>query len=331
MKTAIVLSGLSVLLAVAAGGLGHQPAVAATSHMPARAAPANAPAEHAATPSAGPAWWHPADTGPNNGPEFQWELDHPLNVKSAADMGTGALNAAGHVAPGPTVFDIDGIENPASTVTALHALGDKAICYIEIGSAGNYYSASDEGIPATYYAQLKAASDMGRKMSGYPEYYVNVNAASTVSIMESMISQQCAAKGFDAVEPDIGDSYTDRTNFTITEAQNEAYDNTLGAYAHSLGLAWGQKNGDNDAAFSKAQEPTADFLLTEECNYYRTCAIVAPPYVQAGKLVLNAEYTDDWGSNTAADLGKFCAADISGGIDGTLFKSALAGQHNPCQ
>lgn len=318
----IIAGGLSMLLvAVALGGLSHQPAVAAAS-------PARAPA---LSTSGAPTWWHPTDTGPNSGPEFQWEIDHPLNVNSAADMGTGALNAAGKVAASPTVFDIDGIENPASTVTALHALGDKAICYIEIGSAGNYYSASDEGIATTYYAQLKAAGDMGRKMQGYPEYYVNINAASTISIVEAMIRQQCAAKGFDAVEPDIGDSYTDRTNYAISETQNEVYDNTLGAYAHSLGLAWGQKNGDDNSAFSKAQEPTADFLLTEECNYYQSCAIVAPPYVQAGKLVLNAEYTDDWGSKTASDLGKFCPADISGHIDGTLFTSALAGQHNPCQ
>src|SRR6266705_2446432 len=148
------------------------------------------------------------------------------------------------VAANPTVFHIDGIETPASTVTALHGLGDKAICYIEIGSAGNYYAASGEGIPVSYYAQLKAAGDLGAKMAGYPEYYLKINSPSTVSIIESMIRQQCAAKGFDAVEPDIGDSYTDNNGFGITEVQNAAYDNTLGTYAHSLGLAWGQKKGD---------------------------------------------------------------------------------------
>jgi len=168
-------------------------------------------------------------------------------------------------------------------------------------------------------------------MSGYPEYYVNINSASTVSIIESMIKQQCAAKGFDAVEPDIDDSYTDKTGFKISEAQNIAYDQKLGAYAHSLGLAWGQKNGDNDAAFSRALEPTTDFLLTEECNFYKTCGIVTPPYVKAHKLVLNAEYTNDWGSNGTKDLGKFCPADIKGGINGVLFNATLSGWRRPCQ
>ena len=205
------------------------------------------------------------------------------------------------------------------------------ICYIEIGSAGNYYSAADEGIAVSYHDQLQAAGDLGGAVPGYPENYLNINAPSTVSIIESMIRQQCAAKGFDAVEPDIDDSYTDSTGFPITEAQNEAYDRTLGAYAHHLGLAWGQKNGDNDPAFSMALEPTTDFLLTEECSYYQTCGIVTPPYVRAGKLVLDAEYTNDWGSDVAADLGKFCAASISGGLDGTLFTSALAGERHPCR
>jgi hypothetical protein len=310
-KSIIVLSGLS-LMAMATGSAGfshsHQAA-------PAAGRPAAAPAVSA--------WWRPGGAGPNDGAEFQWEIDHPLNVSNATDMGSPAVHT-------PAIFDIDGIENPASTVTALHAQGDKAICYIEVGSAGNYYAASDEGIPVTYYAQLKAAGDRGRKMSGYPEYYLNINAASTVTIIESMIREQCAAKGFDAVEPDIDDSYTDRTGFTVTEADNIAYDKKLGAYAHSLGLAWGQKNGDNDAAFSAALAPTTDFLLTEECRYYDTCSIVTPPYLKAGKLVLDSEYTDDWGSNAVTDRGKFCAADVAAGIDGTLFKSSLAGYRSPC-
>jgi len=276
-------------------------------------------------------WWQPTNSGPNNGPEFQWEIGHALNPVSSSDLGLSAVNAAGAKAPDPTIYDIDGIENPASTVTALHQKGDKVICYIEVGSAGNYYSAADEGIPVSYYSQLKSAGDLGTKMSGYPEHYVNINKASTVSIIESMILQQCSAKGFDAVEPDIDDSYTDNTGFGITEAQNEAYDQKLAAYAHSLGLAWGQKNGDNDPAFAKALEPTTDFLLTEECNYYKSCGIVTPPYVSAGKLVLNAEYSDDWGTSGTTDLGKFCPADIKGHINGVLFGTALAGWHRPCQ
>jgi hypothetical protein len=276
-------------------------------------------------------WWHPADTGPDNGPEFQWELDHALNIHSASDMGTGRRNALGRLSPRPTVYDIDGIDNPLSTVTALHKMGDRVICYIEVGAAGNYYSAPEEHLRKTYYAQLADAHDLGKGVPGYPERYLNINTASTLSIIKSMIRQQCAAKGFDAVEPDIDDSYTDSTGFRITEAENIRYDRALGAYAHSLGLAWGQKNGDNDPAFSAALEPTTDFLLDEECVFYDTCQIVAPPYLRARKLVIDAEYTADWGPGVSADLRKFCPSDVAGHIDGTLFTVALAGQRNPCR
>lgn len=318
-KFVIVMVGMGLLLAGCGGRIPRSPPPAA----------AYGVHEEPALPA--DAWWHPSDVGSNKGPEFQWELAHSLSTSSALEMGNGVLNAAGIVAPRVGLYDVDGIDNSASVVTALHRRGSKVICYIEVGSAGNYYSAADEGEAVTYYARLKAAGDLGRAMQGYPEKYLNIRAASTVSIIESMIRQQCAAKGFDAVEPDIDDSYTNSTGFPITEAQNEAYDRTLGAYAHQFGLAWGQKNGDNDPAFSAALEPTSDFLLTEECNYYQTCGIVAPPYVRAGKLVLNAEYTDDWGSDVHADLADFCPADISAGIDGTLFTSALAGQRNPCR
>lgn len=305
--------GLLVLAAVGGSGLGAASAAASASARMART------------------WWHPSDAGPNDGPEFQWELDHPLNVHNAEDMGIGARNAARRRAPRPTVYDIDAIDNPASTVRALHRLHARVICYIEIGAAGNYYSASQEGIPVTYYRQLAEAGDLGRKVPGYPERYLNINAPSTLRIIKSMILRQCAGKGFDAVEPDIDDSYTDSTGFRISEAENIRFDRTLGAFAHCLGLAWGQKNGDQDPSFSAALAPTTDFLLDEECNFYQTCQIVAPPYLKARKLVLNAEYTADWGPHVRADLRRFCAADEAAGIDGTLFTTALAGQRNPCR
>jgi hypothetical protein len=330
-RTAVILGVLSLVLAATWASYRRDPQAAGATHGPATptAGQTGAPATPR-TPTAR-TWWHPKNTGPNNGPEFQWELDHPLNVHSVSDMGDGAVNAAGRKSPNPTVYDIDGIDNPAATVAALHRRHDKVICYIEVGAAGNYYSAAGEHLRVTYYAQLKNAGDLGRKVPGYPERYLNINAASTAAVIKSMIRQQCAAKHFDAVEPDIDDSYTDVTGFKITESDNIRYDKMLGAYAHRLGLAWGQKNGDNDPRFSRAMESTADFLLDEECNFYDTCGIVTPPYVKAGKLVLNAEYVGDWGSNRAEDLAKFCASDLSHGIDGTLFTAALAGQRNPCR
>ena len=156
--TAAIVGVLSLVLVVTWASYSHDRTTGAdATHTPAKPRATQAvAAPTAATPTPGAAraaaqaaapltatartWWHPKNTGPNDGPEFQWELDHALNVHSVNDMGDGAVNAAGRKAPNPTVYDIDGIDNSASTVSALHRRGDKVICYIEIGAAGNYYS-----------------------------------------------------------------------------------------------------------------------------------------------------------------------------------------------
>ena len=228
----------------------------------------------------------------------------------------------------PALYDIDAIENPASTVTQLHQLSDHAICYIEVGSAGNYYTAAQEGIPTTYYAQLKAAGDLGKKLSGYPEYFVNINAATAVSIIESMIRQQCAAKGFDGVETDLDETFGNnegKTGFTITQSDEESYLTTLASYMHGLGLAWIAKNLDDtgNATFVDDMEPLAQGIISEQCNQYSTCSYLSP-FETAGKWIGNAEYAPE----TQAE---FCASDNAANINGILFNVNLSGGRKPCR
>jgi hypothetical protein len=266
-------------------------------------------------------WWRPgAGVLP-----WQWEIDHPLSLTSATDMGTNDTLPDGSPAPTPKVYDLDGILNPASTVAALHARGAHAICYIEVGTAGDYYSAAQEGISTTYYAQYQAAGVFGDKLSGYPEYFLDINSPATVAITEAMISRQCAAKGFDAVETDLDETYAGSdgaTGFSLTKTDEVAYMTTLANYMHSLGLAWVIKNpddtGDNYAAL---MEPLADAVLTEQCNQYSTCSALSA-YL-GHKAIFNAEYS----LSTAS----FCPTDIAAGINGTRFPESLNGPRSPCQ
>jgi hypothetical protein len=240
-------------------------------------------------------------------------------------MGTNDTLPDGSAAPAPVVYDIDGIENSAATVSALHAKGDHVICYIEVGTAGNYYSAADEGIATSYYAQYQAAGVFGSKLPGYPEYFLNINSPATVSITEAMINQQCAAKGFDAVETDLDETYSGvdgSTGFSLSEADEVAYMTTLANYMHRDGLAWIIKNpddtGDNYAA---TMEPLADGVLTEQCNQYGTCSALSS-YV-GHKAVFNAEYN--------IPTSQFCANDDSLGINGVYFPVDLNGPRSPCR
>jgi hypothetical protein len=224
------------------------------------------------------------------------------------------------------VYDIDAIENPASTVTALHDEGAHAICYIEVGTAGNYYTAAQEGIGTTYYQQLADAGDLGAKLSGYSEYFLNINSPSTVDIIESMIKQQCADKGFDAVETDLDETYNGNegtTGFTISETNEQNYLVTLADYMHSLDLGWIAKNLDDTGdGFAGVMEPLADGIISEQCNEYNTCGQLSS-YLTNDKAVFNAEYN----LTTSA----FCASDNSKDINGALFNVALDGPRSPCR
>ncbi len=226
-------------------------------------------------------------------------------------MGTGASTYLGAPAPGPSVYDIDGFDNTPATVSALHARGDHVICYIEVGAAESYRSD---------YAQFPGA-DLGTPVSGYPsERYLNIGDATVTRVVEARIAM-CAAKGFDAVEPDIDDSYTDSTGFAISQVENVRYDTTLAVYAHSLGMAWGLKNGD-DPSFAASMQPSADFALDEQCHQYDTCSSF-DPFASAGKAVLEVEYS--------LAPTQFCPAANRADEDALKMDVALSGGRTPCR
>jgi hypothetical protein len=268
--------------------------------------------------AAASSWWIP----PLGSQPWQWELSHPLRLSNARDMGTNDKLPNGHPAPAPVVYDIDGIINPASTVAALQAEDKHVVCYIEVGAAGNYYSAADEGIATTYYDPLREAGVFGKKVSGYPEFYLDIRSSSTVSIIESMIDQQCASKGFDAVETDIDEEFGDNTGFPLTKADQEQYMTTLANYMHGLGLGWWIKNPDDTGdSYATDMYPLADAVLTEQCNQFSSCGLLSA--YEGHKAVFNAEY------HLATSA--FCRNDDALGFNGARFNLGLTGVRKPCQ
>jgi hypothetical protein len=300
--------------------------VTATVAVPVLAGAAAAPAVATASVVGGrPAGvWQPAEDT-----DWMWELGQPLITSNTRLMGTGVTAWNGDTPPrdNPVLYDIDGIENPASTVATLHARGDHVVCYIEVGTAGNYYTAKQEGIRLTYYDQLKRAGDLGNKLEGYPEYFININAPSAVSIIEAMIHRQCSAKGFDGVETDLDETFDaneGKTGFTITQDDEESYLTTLADYMHRLRLAWIAKNLDDTerASFVDAMEPLAQGIISEQCNQYHSCSYLHP-FLAAHKWVGNAEYSKA--------LSGFCPSDNTADMNGILFNEDLDGGRKPCR
>ena len=214
-------------------------------------------------------------------------------------------------------YDIDGWNNSAAEVAALHARGIKVVCYMD---AGTYEPGRPDS--STFPASAK-----GSAVAGWPgELWLDVrpagpNYAALQAIMRARF-QVCRDKGFDAVEPDNLDSYLNSPGFATTAADQLAYNQWLATTAHDLGLAAFQKN---DLDQIPQLQPFFDGILDEECNKYSECAALAP-YVAAGKPAWNAEYRDD-GESTAT----FCSKDVAAGIVGALFSLDLDGSvFEPC-
>lgn len=105
---------------------------------------------------------------------------------------------------------------------------------------------------------------------------------------------ECAGKGFQAVEPDNYDTYTRAPDNLLTAGQAQALIKLLSAHAHDRGLAIAQKN-----TVELAENRVAnglDFAVAEECGTWDECG----NYVDAfGDNVIVIEYS-------AAGLRKAC-------------------------
>lgn len=212
-------------------------------------------------------WWQP-----ELGVSWQWQLDGPLDLAIEAD-----------------VYDIDLFDHSAAVVDELHARGRKVICYISVGSWEEWRPDADD-FPA---------SVLGGDYEGWPgERWLDIRQLDVLApIMEARLDL-CSAKGFDAVEPDNMDAYTNETGFPLSYADQLAYNLWLAEAAHSRGLAIAMKN---DGEQVDGLLAIYDFAITEDCFAQGWCAIFSP-FSESGKPVLAAEYSD-----TGVDLDAFCA------------------------
>lgn len=104
----------------------------------------------------------------------------------------------------------------------------------------------------------------------------------------------CASKGFQAVEPDNFDTFT-RYSKLLTQANAEDMIQRLSTYAHGKGLAIGQKN---TAELSGDHADNGlDFAIAEECGDNDECDVYTKAF---GNNVIAIEYTDE-GMATACE------------------------------
>jgi hypothetical protein len=252
--------------------------------------------------AASASWWKPPAK-----PTWYWQLSGTINNSRAVE-----------------IYDLDYEETTKKEITTLHGKGIHVICYVDVGGAENYRSD---------YSQFEKLEEEGHEVMGneIPEWeeerWINIRELKYVEPIMQARLETCASKGFDAVEIDEDEAWLNETGIEsgpITAGQQLTYNKWLAETAHALGMAVFQKN---DSPQSGEQVSSFDGAIAEQCNEFTSgeaysCSQYVP-YVEAGKPVLDAEY-----SLTKA---KFCAKDEALGFMGARFNVALNGNRfEPC-
>lgn len=201
-------------------------------------------------------WWHPAP-----GLTWQWQLTGKLDLDLQTD-----------------VIDID-LDVGQSVVDSYHNNGTKVICYISVGSYENWRADADQ-FPDEV---------LGKDYEGWSgEKWLDIRRIDLLAPIMLARLDECASKGFDAVEPDNMEIWDNDTGFSLTYQDQLNYSLWLAKEAHNRGLAIGQKNAPDQ---TKDLVDIFDFAITEDAFYYGW-AEEMKPYIDIGKPVFAAEYTD---------------------------------------
>jgi hypothetical protein len=273
-----------------------KPATTTTSTTATTSTTTSAPAT--TVPSSSTGIWHPAP-----GTSWQWQL-------------SGNIDLSYNVA----MYDVDLYDTTAATVAGIHAKGAKATCYMETGAWENYRPDA-----ASY-----PASVLGKAIGGYAdERYVDIRQLAILKPILGARLDLCKQKGFDAVEPDIDDSFVDvgaaGIGFPITYADQIAFNKMVAGEAHARGLAIALKNGtfgNNPAQFVNDMEPLVDFAVNEECVAADNVCSSLAVFPQQGKAVFHTEYLSDYSGSSKTNyqsvLNSFCPTTKSLGFSSIL-------------
>jgi len=128
-------------------------------------------------------------------------------------------------------------------------------------------------------------------------------------------------KGFDGIEPDNIDGYTLDTGFPLTYEDQLEFNMWLADEAHNRGLSIGLKNN-----FEQVEDllPYFDWALTEDCFVYHECNKFEP-FLNSGKAVFQAEYTD-----LVISTDQFCSKSVELGFSPILKDRELTSEFMTC-
>jgi len=237
---------------------------------------------------AGRTLWSPAPGG-----AWQWQLSGGIDER--VDVPT---------------FDVDLFETPTATVDRLHASGDGVICYISVGTLE----------PQRPDSGTVPASVVGKPLADYPdERWLDIRRLDALAPWIAARMDLCRSKGFDAVEPDNVDGFTNDSGFPLSAADQLKFNRVVAQTAHERGLSVGLKN---DLDQIPVLVGAFDWALNEQCVEFSECQAYRP-FVAAKKAVLHVEYQ--------GDLASICStAGAIGGMSSMRKHRSLDAYREPC-
>ena len=184
------------------------------------------------------------------------------------------------VQPSVWVLDLygeDGRTPNRGSVERIHARGGHAVCYV---SAGTWEDWRPD-------ARRFPSRVLGTPVVAWPgERWLDIRQLNVVSPLLRARAEKCHEAGFDAIDWDNVDTYMQKSGFAITAKDQLAFNKMLAKTARELGLTVGLKN---DLAQARVLEPHFDFVVSEECQRYQECGLLAP-FALRKKAVVQIEY-----------------------------------------
>ena len=158
------------------------------------------------------------------------------------------------------MLDLDLFDTQARVIAQLKSRGIRTVCYM---SAGSWEEWRED-------AELFPSEVIGNAYEGWPgEHWLDIRRIDLLAPLLGRRMDLCRAKGFDALEPDNIDGYTNDTGFPLGAKDQLRFNKWLASEAHERGLSIGLKN---DADQADQLVGDFDWALTEDCFAEGGCA-----------------------------------------------------------
>jgi hypothetical protein len=184
------------------------------------------------------------------------------------------------VSPNVWVLDLyasDGVTPNRDAVRAIHRRSGHAVCYV---SGGTWEDWRPD-------AKKFPSSLRGAELSDWPgERWLDIRKRGTLQRILTDRALACKKAGFDAIDWDNVDGFTQESGFEISANDQLAYNRMLAGIAHGLGLSVGLKN---DLTQIHELLPHFDFAVNEQCVKFGECDLLIP-FTTARKPVVQIEY-----------------------------------------